>query len=103
VDQVAGIRNDGQVALRKLRSKLAAVIERDPRIVGKPTWCAAALDLFNVALAFEDLLRSDDFARIRPCGRCIWLFIDRGRGTGRRWCDIRTCGNRAKSEAFRAT
>ncbi|HIA2401636.1 CGNR zinc finger domain-containing protein, partial [Burkholderia cepacia] len=27
--------------------------------------------------------------------------VDRGRGVGRRWCDMRTCGNRAKVEAFR--
>ncbi|WP_448956651.1 CGNR zinc finger domain-containing protein [Labrys neptuniae] len=54
-----------------------------------------------VALAFEDLMRSDDVARLRQCGRCTWLFIDRGRGAGRRWCDMRTCGNRAKAEAYR--
>ena len=29
------------------------------------------------------------------------LFVDRGRGVGRRWCVMRTCGNRAKAEAFR--
>lgn len=56
-----------------------------------------------LALAFEDLLRGDDFARVRQCGRCTWFFIDRGRGAGRRWCDMRTCGNRAKAEAFRAS
>ncbi|EPZ91129.1 CGNR zinc finger [Burkholderia cenocepacia BC7] len=46
-------------------------------------------------------MRSDDFARVRQCGRCTWFFVDRGRGVGRRWCDMRTCGNRAKVEAFR--
>lgn len=54
-----------------------------------------------VALAFEALLRSGDMDRVRQCGRCTWFFIDRGRGRGRRWCDMRTCGNRAKAEAFR--
>lgn len=53
------------------------------------------------ALGFEQLLRSDDFARVRQCGRCTWFFVDRGLGVGRRWCDMRTCGNRAKVEAFR--
>ena len=54
-----------------------------------------------VALGLEDFLRSEDVARLRQCARCTWLFVDRGRGAGRRWCDMRTCGNRAKAEAFR--
>lgn len=54
-----------------------------------------------IALALEEFLRSEDVARLRQCSRCTWLFIDRGRGAGRRWCDMRTCGNRAKAEAFR--
>lgn len=54
-----------------------------------------------VALAFEALLRCGDLDRVRQCDRCTWFFIDRGRGRGRRWCDMRTCGNRAKAEAFR--
>ncbi|CAD9217333.1 zf-CGNR domain-containing protein [Burkholderia cenocepacia] len=62
---------------------------------GASRWIDAA------ALGFEDLMRSDDFARVRQCGRCTWFFVDRGRGVGRRWCDMRTCGNRAKVEAFR--
>jgi predicted RNA-binding Zn ribbon-like protein len=53
------------------------------------------------ALSLEDLLRSDELARVRQCKRCTWLFVDRGRGVGRRWCAMRTCGNRAKAEAFR--
>ncbi|PRH85811.1 hypothetical protein C5L14_19870 [Labrys okinawensis] len=54
-----------------------------------------------LALALEELLRSQDVSRLRQCSRCTWFFIDRGRGAGRRWCDMRTCGNRAKAEAFR--
>ncbi|MGO4335503.1 CGNR zinc finger domain-containing protein [Labrys sp. KB_33_2] len=54
-----------------------------------------------VALCFEEFLRSEDVTRLRQCTRCTWFFVDRGRGAGRRWCDMRTCGNRAKAEAFR--
>lgn len=54
-----------------------------------------------VALRFEEFLRSEDVTRLRQCNRCTWFFVDRGRGAGRRWCDMRTCGNRAKAEAFR--
>ncbi|KUY97048.1 hypothetical protein WS50_07290 [Burkholderia territorii] len=66
-----------------------------PDARGVSRWVDAA------ALGFEHLLRGDDFARVRQCGRCTWFFVDRGRGVGRRWCDMRTCGNRAKVEAFR--
>ena len=61
-----------------------------------PDWMIDAL-----GLAVENLLRTVDLERLCECGRCTWLFIDRGRGAGRRWCDMRTCGNRAKAEAFR--
>ncbi len=54
-----------------------------------------------IALGCEELLRGEEVARLRQCARCTWLFLDRGRGAGRRWCDMRTCGNRAKAEAFR--
>lgn len=63
---------------------------------GEPEWPVDA-----AALALERLLRSAELPRLRECGRCSWLFIDRGRGRGRRWCDMRACGNRAKAEAFR--
>ncbi|MBR8212381.1 CGNR zinc finger domain-containing protein [Burkholderia cenocepacia] len=71
------------------------------RFAWRPDARAASRWVDAVALGFEHLMRSDDFARVRQCGRCTWFFVDRGRGVGRRWCDMRTCGNRAKVEAFR--
>jgi len=56
----------------------------------------------QVVLSMEDLLRSDRFARLRECRRCTHLFLDQGRGVGRRWCSMSRCGNRAKAENFRA-
>lgn len=56
-----------------------------------------------VALAVEDLLRRGaELARLRECGRCAALFLDHGRGKGRRWCRMETCGNRAKAARHRA-
>ncbi|WP_175665886.1 CGNR zinc finger domain-containing protein [Burkholderia ambifaria] len=80
------------------RSTFEAV---DGRFAWRPDARAASRWIDAAALGFEHLLRGDDFARVRQCGRCTWFFIDRGRGVGRRWCDMRTCGNRAKVEAFR--
>lgn len=90
-----------------LRERIRAAMDRgsftlrDGRFAWRPggtshhRWTDAA------ALSLEDLLRSDHLARVRQCGRCTWLFVDHGRGVGRRWCIMRTCGNRAKAEAFR--
>jgi predicted RNA-binding Zn ribbon-like protein len=55
----------------------------------------------RIVFLIDDLLRGGELHRLRECGRCTWLFLDTGRGLGRKWCDMRTCGNRAKSESFR--
>jgi len=47
------------------------------------------------------LLESPDLNRVRECGRCTGLFINKGRGVGRRWCRMSTCGNREKINRFR--
>lgn len=64
--------------------------------VDDPDWLIGTL-----ALSIESLIRSEDFRKLRECGRCSWLFLNEGRGKGRKWCDMRTCGNRLKSESFR--
>ena len=42
--------------------------------------------------------------RIRVCASdtCEWLFYDASRTSRRRWCDMATCGNRAKAARHRA-
>ena len=42
--------------------------------------------------------------RIRICAndRCRWVFYDTSRTGRRRWCDMATCGNRAKAARHRA-
>lgn len=45
------------------------------------------------------LLASHEASRIRICGGedCGWLYVDRSRNGLRRWCEMETCGTRAKS------
>lgn len=61
---------------------------------------AAALDglLWQVTWSAAELLTSPDIERITECGaaNCRWLFLDRSRNRSRRWCDMKTCGNRSK-------
>jgi predicted RNA-binding Zn ribbon-like protein len=46
-----------------------------------------------------ELLTSPELSRVRLCESetCDWLFFDQSRNRTRRWCDMSTCGNRAKA------
>jgi predicted RNA-binding Zn ribbon-like protein len=46
-----------------------------------------------------DLLTRADRRRVRRCANdaCLWLFIDESKAGTRRWCDMASCGSRAKS------
>ena len=72
----------------------------------RETWRASgALEqvLWPVAIDAWDLLTEPELVRVRQCpyehGGCGWLFLDTSRSGTRRWCDMRTCGNRAKVRA----
>jgi predicted RNA-binding Zn ribbon-like protein len=58
--------------------------------------------LWPVVQSAAELLTSPDAARIRECDApdCNWLFLDHSRGGRRRWCDMGTCGNRAKARRY---
>jgi predicted RNA-binding Zn ribbon-like protein len=43
------------------------------------------------------LLAGPDRQRLRICGNCGWLFIDRSKNRSRIWCDMAVCGNRQKA------
>jgi predicted RNA-binding Zn ribbon-like protein len=59
--------------------------------LGRPLW--------PVLRSVSELLTSEELGAVRTCAaeRCSWLFMDRSRNRSRRWCDMRTCGNRAKA------
>jgi predicted RNA-binding Zn ribbon-like protein len=60
--------------------------------------------LASVARSAAELLGGPDAARIRQCERepCTRLYVDLSRGSTRRWCDMRECGNREKAATFRS-
>lgn len=55
--------------------------------------------LWPIAQAAADLLTSDELKLVRWCEApdCEWLFLDHSRNRSRRWCDMKSCGNRAKA------
>ena len=72
----------------------------DHRHVGDPI--DDALARLSEALVTE--LTAGHPERIRICDNhtCRWVFYDTSRTGRRRWCDMATCGNRAKAARHRA-
>lgn len=35
--------------------------------------------------------------RLKICGHCGWLFLDKSKNRSRNWCDMAVCGNRVKA------
>lgn len=97
-DLVAGING----SLAGVEGALALVPE-----AADPVAVRAAADSDQLCLdlgrAAIDIFRYDR-ARIRRCAnpRCVLLFLDVSKSGQRRWCDMATCGNRAKVSAHYA-
>jgi predicted RNA-binding Zn ribbon-like protein len=64
----------------------------------------AEIPLWKLAQAAADLLVSSDVELVKDCGdpSCRWLFLDTSKNHTRRWCDMKTCGNRMKARRFHA-
>jgi predicted RNA-binding Zn ribbon-like protein len=58
--------------------------------------------LWPVARAAADLLTAEELSYVRRCASepCAWLFLDKTKNHRRRWCEMRTCGNRAKARSY---
>jgi predicted RNA-binding Zn ribbon-like protein len=61
--------------------------------------------LWPIAQSAADLMTSDKRNSVRQCGAddCAWLFLDESRNHSRRWCDMKTCGNRQKARRHYAS
>ena len=59
--------------------------------------------LWPIARSVAELLVSDDLARVKECAneRCLWVFLDKTKNHARRWCEMKSCGNRAKVREHR--
>ena len=55
--------------------------------------------LWQVARSAADLLTAEELDAVRACASedCRWLFLDTSKNRSRRWCDMKTCGNRSKA------
>jgi predicted RNA-binding Zn ribbon-like protein len=66
-------------------------------------WQAAESELdmvlWQVVRSAADLLTSEKLDDVRACAAedCRWLFLDTSKNHSRVWCDMQTCGNKAKA------
>lgn len=58
----------------------------------------------EAAMAFLDLVRTDDLGRLKRCAAddCSAVLVDLSRNSSKRYCDVGNCGNRANVAAYRA-
>jgi predicted RNA-binding Zn ribbon-like protein len=69
-------------------------------------WASKAGDLdcmlWLVVRSAADFLTSDDLDTVRVCASdsCNWLFLDTSKNHSRRWCNMKSCGNREKARRF---
>lgn len=89
-------------SLSGAKGALALCLEEADPVVVRAAAEADQLCL-DIGRAAIDIFRYDR-TRIRRCAnpRCVLLFLDVSRSGQRRWCDMATCGNRAKVSAHYA-
>src|SRR5207248_399942 len=90
-----------------LNRRLAEAPDRETlaRAKGGYAWEVKTIDVSAAGLlapmlwSAADLLTNADRRRVRRCANdaCLWLFVDESKAGTRRWCDMASCGNRAKS------
>jgi predicted RNA-binding Zn ribbon-like protein len=97
LDRVNQLLGRGAATARVVPDPAAGFVTRRGLRLEEP------LDLLvPVAEAAADLLCHADLSRIRRCAHpaCVLYFLDTTKNGTRRWCDMRTCGNRANAAAY---
>jgi predicted RNA-binding Zn ribbon-like protein len=102
--QSGGAADDADVAVLNRELSRALVWLRVRAGDGAFTWGweeSADLDrvLWPVVRDAAELLVSGEMRRVGKCcgDDCDWLYLDISRNRSRRWCDMQSCGNRAKA------
>lgn len=56
--------------------------------------------LYPVIKSAYDLLMSGKLNRVKECGACGWIFLDKSKNNSRRWCDMQACGSAVKAKRY---
>ncbi|MDA0179255.1 CGNR zinc finger domain-containing protein [Solirubrobacter phytolaccae] len=46
------------------------------------------------------LADTEALGRLRGCGDCCWLYLDRSKNRSRKWCSMEDCGTNAKKRRY---
>lgn len=88
---------NGRLAASLLRLNVATV---NQEMIWQWQEAGTPEDLLRpIVYSAAQLLTHPQCTQLRQCGgdKCTWLFIDESKNQSRRWCDMKICGNRAKS------
>ena len=104
------VREDAVVEINRVLGRSAGTRRLDAVPAGGyartlvPTGDAFAGLMIPIVESAADALVDDELARVRCCAdpRCHRVFLDGTKNGLRRWCDMGTCGNRAKAARHRA-
>ncbi|MCC6931598.1 MAG: CGNR zinc finger domain-containing protein [Gemmatimonadaceae bacterium] len=103
------IRGDALAEINRVLGRSAGTRRVESRADGSftrafvPVGDAFAGLIIPIVESAADALIAGELARVRRCSdpRCSRVFYDATRNGRRRWCDMATCGNRAKAARFR--
>ncbi len=102
-------RGDALAEINRVLGRSAGIRRLETRADGSfarafvPVGDAFAGLIIPIVESAADALIAGELLRVRRCGdpRCSRVFYDGTRNGRRRWCDMATCGNRAKAARFR--
>lgn len=103
------VRLDGLAEINRVLGRSAGTRRVEQRADGTftrsfvPVGDAFAGLMIPIVESAADALILGELPRVRRCAdaRCVRVFFDNTRNGRRRWCDMATCGNRAKAARHR--
>jgi predicted RNA-binding Zn ribbon-like protein len=106
---VSDVRLATLAEINRVLGRSAGTRRVEPRADGSfvrsfvPVGDAFAGLMIPVVESAADALVTGELARVRRCAdpRCLHVFYDNTKNGRRRWCDMATCGNRAKAARHR--
>jgi len=107
---VSDVRLDALAEINRVLGRSAGTRRLEMRLDGSfarsfvPVGDAFAGLMIPIVESAADALILGELERVRRCAdpRCARVFFDNTKNATRRWCDMATCGNRAKAARHRA-
>lgn len=56
--------------------------------------------LLPIIRSAKDVLTSKLLKNIKECPNCGWIFLDKTKSNTRRWCNMKACGNKIKTQKY---